>query len=69
MDLSNEELMTIEYDFVFTSETYFSEGYGENVDYFGYTKLHDSLNDYLSKFNNTNLISVSYTHLTLPTKA
>ena len=46
-----------EYDFVFTSETYFSEGYGENVDYFRYTKLYDSLNNYLSQFNNTNLIS------------
>ena len=56
-DLTNEELSANEYDFVFTSETYFSEGYGENVDYFRYTKLYDSLNNYLSQFNNTNLIS------------
>ena len=56
-DLTNEELRANEYDFVFTPETYFSEGYGENVDYFGYTKLHDSLYNYLNQFQNTNLIS------------
>ncbi len=56
-DLTHEELSANEYDFVLTSETFFSEGYGENVDYFGYTKLYDSLNSYLSQFPNTNLIS------------
>ena len=56
-DLTSEELSANEYDFVLTSETFFSEGYGENVDYFGYTKLYDSLNSYLSQFPNTNLIS------------
>ena len=58
-DLTNEELRTNQYDFVITPETYFSEGYGENVDYFKYSKLHDSLSNYLN--------AVSYTHLTLPT--
>ena len=56
-DLTNEELRTNQYDFVITPETYFSEGYGENVDYFKYSKLHDSLSDYLNDFSNTNLIS------------
>ena len=56
-DLTSEELSANEYDFVLTSETFFSEGYGENVDYFAYTKLYDSLSSYLSQFPNTNLIS------------
>ena len=33
-DLTYKELDSIKYDFVITPETYFSEGYGENVDYF-----------------------------------
>ena len=56
-DLTDEELDSEIYDFVITPETYFSEGYGENVDYFQYTKLHDSLLNYLRKYKNTNLIS------------
>lgn len=56
-DLTNEELRANEYDFVVTPETYFSEGYGENVDYFKYSKLHDSLSNFLNDFSNTNLIS------------
>ncbi|MBT3684599.1 MAG: apolipoprotein N-acyltransferase, partial [Cryomorphaceae bacterium] len=56
-DLTNEELRTNQYDFVITPETYFSEGYGENVDYFKYSKLHDSLSNYLNDYSNTNLIS------------
>ena len=56
-NLTNEELDTNEYDFVITPETYFSEGYGENLDYFRFSKLHDSLNNYLNNYTNTNLIS------------
>ena len=56
-DLTNQELSTNEYDFVITPETYFSEGYGENIDYFKYSKLHDSLSYLLNDFRDTNLIS------------
>ena len=56
-DLTYTELANKEYDFVIAPETYFSEGYGENVDYFKFTKLHDSLYSYFNQFKNTNLIS------------
>ncbi len=56
-DLTYKELESNKYDFVIAPETYFSEGYGENVDYFQFTKLHDSLFNYLKLYNNTNLIS------------
>ena len=56
-DLTNKELESTKYDFVIAPETYFSEGYGENVDYFQFTKLYDSLFNYLRKYENTNLIS------------
>ena len=56
-DLTTENLKTKQYDFVITPETYFSEGYGENLDYFKFSKLHDSLYSYLNQFKNTNLIS------------
>ena len=55
-DLSEEELIK-EYDFLVAPETYFAEGIGENVDYFEYTKLFDSINSFLKKFPNTNFIS------------
>ena len=55
-DLSEEELIK-EYDFLVAPETYFAEGIGENVDYFEYTKLSDSINSFLKKFPNTNFIS------------
>ena len=55
-DLSENEL-TKEYDFLVAPETYFAEGIGENVDYFEYTKLSDSINSFLKKFPNTNFIS------------
>ena len=56
-DLTYKELDSIKYDFVITPETYFSEGYGENVDYFQFTNLHDSLFNFMKKYENTNLIS------------
>tara|TARA_B100000575_G_scaffold54069_1_gene40586 strand:+ start:17027 stop:18634 length:1608 start_codon:yes stop_codon:yes gene_type:complete len=56
-DLTLKDLNNKKYDFIITPETYFSEGYGENIDFFEYTKLYDSLNSYLSQFENTNLIS------------
>ena len=55
-DLSENEL-TNQYDFLVAPETYFAEGIGENVDYFEYTKLSDSISDFLKKFPNTNFIS------------
>ncbi len=55
-DLSEEELIK-EYDFLVAPETYFAEGIGENVDYFQYTRLSDSINSFLKKFPNTNFIS------------
>jgi len=55
-DLSENEL-TNQYDFLVAPETYFSEGIGENVDYFEYTRLSDSISDFLKKFPNTNFIS------------
>ena len=55
-DLSEEELIK-EYDFLVAPETYFAEGIGENVDYFEYTRLSDSINSFLKKFPNTNFIS------------
>ena len=54
-DLSENEL-TNQYDFLVAPETYFSEGIGENVDYFQYSKLFDSINSFLKKFPNTNFI-------------
>lgn len=56
-ELTNDKLINKKYDFVITPETYFSEGYGENIDYFEFSRLHDSLNSYLNQFENTNLIS------------
>ena len=56
-NLTTDELNTNEYDFVIAPETYFSEGYGENLDYFKFSKLHDSLSVYLNNYKNTNLIS------------
>ena len=56
-ELTFDKLKSDQYDFVIAPETYFSEGYGENLEYFEYTKLHDSLNNFLNKFKNTNLIS------------
>jgi len=56
-ELTYNELKSNEYDFVITPETYFSEGYGENIDYFEFTKLHDSLSNYFKNFKNTNFIS------------
>ena len=56
-DLTNNELESTKYDFVIAPETYFAEGYGENVDYFQFTKLYDSLFNYFRKYENTNLIS------------
>ena len=56
-DLTNNDLRNKQYDFIITPETYFSEGYGENIDFFKYTKLYDSLYNFLSKYNSTNLIS------------
>jgi apolipoprotein N-acyltransferase len=55
-DLSKNELNN-EYDFLVAPETYFAEGIGENVDYFEYTRLSDSISDFLKKFPNTNFIS------------
>ncbi len=55
-DLSETELNS-KYDFLIAPETYFSEGIGENVDYFEYTKLSDSINKFLKNFPNTNFIS------------
>ena len=54
-DLSENEL-TNQYDFLVAPETFFSEGIGENVDYFQYSKLSDSINSFLKKFPNTNFI-------------
>ena len=51
------KLKSDQYDFVIAPETFFSEGYGENVEYFEYTKLHDSLSNLLDEFKKTNLIS------------
>ena len=56
-ELTFNKLKSDQYDFVIAPETYFSEGYGENVEYFEYTKLHDSLSNFLNEFKNTNLIS------------
>lgn len=56
-ELTFDKLKSDQYDFIIAPETYFSEGYGENLEYFEYTQLHDSLNNFLNKFKNTNLIS------------
>ena len=56
-ELTFDKLKSDQYDFIIAPETYFSEGYGENLEYFEYTKLHDSLSNFLNKFKNTNLIS------------
>ena len=56
-ELTFDKLKSDQYDFIIAPETYFSEGYGENLEYFEYTKLYDSLNNFLNKFKNTNLIS------------
>ena len=56
-ELTFDELKSQNYDFVITPETYFSEGYGENIDYFKFTKLYDSLTRYFKDFKNTNFIS------------
>ena len=55
-DLSETELDN-QYDFLIAPETYFAEGIGENVDYFDYTKLSDSINNFLKRFPSTNFIS------------
>tara|TARA_B100000902_G_scaffold65151_1_gene71691 strand:+ start:1007 stop:2572 length:1566 start_codon:yes stop_codon:yes gene_type:complete len=56
-EMTINDLENNQYDFIITPETYFSEGYGENIDFFKFTKLYDSLNNYISKYNSTNLIS------------
>ena len=55
-DLSEAELNN-QYDFLVAPETYFAEGIGENVDYFKYTKLSDSIDSFLKRFPSTNFIS------------